>query len=273
MKSLYNELYSPFQRGNFSELKYKEMFSEAEYNANSKQHVTSRVIYRDLYTKANEDKFLELKENISSYYNQGYGFKIIAREMDISYMICRSLINDYLKIKTRKGKSVVTDKLCEFRKQKALQESATNTGWRDLEVQKNIKNRYTGRGIQGYYFNNSTKKFVWLRSSWEYVFAKWCNDKKLKWDVECTNFKLANNKTYRPDFFIFDEENNLNQIIEIKGYWDDKLYKYYELKESMKNESVEFILIRGTELKNYSQSTIANDRKIWKRTRKLANEI
>jgi len=114
----------------------------------------------------------------------------------------------------------------------------------------------------------SDSELVWLRSSWEYVIAKWLDKNNLIWKYELKQFKFEN-IVYRPDFFIFDENNTLKQIIEVKGYWKDKVYKFYELKKFYAeniSKDVELVLI--TEINNYTEN-IGQDTKLWKQIRIL----
>ena len=34
------------------------------------------------------------------------------------------------------------------------------------------------------------KKNVWLRSSWEYIYAKWLDSKNILWDIECQMYNV-----------------------------------------------------------------------------------
>lgn len=71
------------------------------------------------------------------------------------------------------------------------------------------------RGYSGYY------KGVFLRSSYEYAYAKYLDYYKVKWKYEQKLFKLPS-QTYKPDFFIYSDDYELIKIIEIKAR--DKRY-------------------------------------------------
>jgi hypothetical protein len=158
----------------------------------------------------------------------------------------------------------ITDHLHEIRKEKALHEVQNKIGWASEECIKKVKiKNSSARGIQGYYYNKYFKKYVWLRSSWEYIYAKWLDSKNIIWDVECNMYKINENKSYRPDFFIFDSINDnkkIIQIVEIKGYWKDKVYKYEELKKQL-TKNIDFVLI--TNITPYCEKGI-NNIKEWK---------
>ncbi|MFD2446030.1 hypothetical protein ACFSO7_18895 [Bacillus sp. CGMCC 1.16607] len=66
------------------------------------------------------------------------------------------------------------------------------------------------RGYAGY--NNG----VFLRSSYEYAYAKYLDFNKVEWKYEVQSFDLGH-KIYKPDFFIYSEEGSLINIIEIKS--------------------------------------------------------
>ncbi len=86
-----------------------------------------------------------------------------------------------------------------------------------------------GRGTKILY------KGYWLRSTWEFEVAKYLDSNSIKWDYEVTHYKLKGNRTYRPDFFIYDDNNEFKKIIEVKGYWyknnKEKLEEFLETYE------------------------------------------
>ena len=206
----------------------------------------------------NKFKFNIFEKSLKEYYDLGYGFKNIGKLLNISYSNVRQIFY-YLNIKYRKGYNVVTDKLKEIRRINAIKSG----GWRN----RNIKNIKTERGVQGYYYNKSIKKYVWIRSSWEYIYAKWLDKNNFIWNVEFKSYKINNIEYYRPDFFIFDKNNNLTSIIEIKGYWKNRLWKTILLKEKLKNINV--ILIEN--INNYLEenTTYGSELKKWKKERLL----
>lgn len=62
----------------------------------------------------------------------------------------------------------------------------------------------------GFYNNN------YLRSSYEYVYAKILENQNIKYKVEAKIYLLPNGTTYKPDFFIYNNSGKLIKIIEIK---------------------------------------------------------
>lgn len=154
----------------------------------------------------------------------------------------------------------VTNRTKKIRSKKAKKEYKNKIGWWDEKVVRQCK-KYNGRGIQGYYFNKSKQKYVWLRSSFEYIYAKWLDYNKFSWDVERERFKVKE-KTYKPDFFIYDKQK-LVKIIEIKGYWNISTWKAEELNKLL---DIEVIIINKEEIKNYTNN-INKDTREWKQIR------
>ena len=162
----------------------------------------------------------ESKQYLSKLYESGYGLKILARELDISYSRFRTLFISYLGLEIRKGQNIVTDKVREFRSERVKKE---NNPWFDWCSNKPEMHKACSRGIQGYFLKKDGSK-VWLRSTYEFIFAKWLDKNNIEWKIEETQFNLSNNETYRPDFFIY-ENCKLLMIVEIKGYFDNRRYK------------------------------------------------
>ena len=68
-----------------------------------------------------------------------------------------------------------------------------------------------------------------------------------------------------PDFFIYDEYMNLKQIVEIKGYWKNKVYKFDKLKETMLD--IDCVIIE--EIKFFTKKTVQQEIREWRRQRIL----
>jgi hypothetical protein len=58
------------------------------------------------------------------------------------------------------------------------------------------------------YTRNKTAfyKNIRMRSSWEVLFAKLCDELNLKWQYEPKTFKLQNGRSYTPDFYIPEKD-------------------------------------------------------------------
>jgi|ERR1035437_2616243 hypothetical protein len=218
-----------------------------------------------------DDRYSKVNDILVFYYiKEQWGIKYMIKYLNlpISYTILRTTLTNYFNIKLRSYKEN-TGHISKIRKEKAIYEAKYKIGWQSTETQNKRKNKnYVARGLQGYYFNKSFNKYVWLRSSWEYIYAKWLDEKNIIWDVECKTYKLSNNHWYRPDFFIFNNLTELKiiKIIEIKGFWKDKVYKYEELKKQLAEIDLPMILI--TDIKPYSAHccTLINE---WRKIRIL----
>lgn len=66
------------------------------------------------------------------------------------------------------------------------------------------------RGYAGFY------KGFYLRSSYEYAYAVYLDQFNITWSFETQVFEV-NGKFYKPDFFFFDKDGNLEKIVEIKS--------------------------------------------------------
>ncbi|OXS80382.1 hypothetical protein [Domibacillus enclensis] len=66
------------------------------------------------------------------------------------------------------------------------------------------------RGYAGFYGEN------YLRSSYEYAYAKYLDYHKIPWSYEADVFDIGY-KTYKPDFFFYDQSGKLEKIVEIKS--------------------------------------------------------
>lgn len=198
------------------------------------------------------------------YLDKEYGIKSLAKELDLSYTVTRQLL-EFLDIPMRKGRNVVTERVKKLRKEKAIFESEHKIGFNDPS----IKRKYDGmaRGVQGYYFNQSTQSYVWLRSSWEYIFAKWLDKTKHNWKIETKHY-IVNDRVYRPDFFLYNDKWELTKIIEIKGYWDNNSDKAETLNKMIKEDMV---IIRNMEKYIPENSTYAIELAEWKQRRILTH--
>ena len=196
---------------------------------------------REIYEEHKQGKDIpkEILEIVSTlYHKKGLGIKWLVKHYypDMTYTTMRKfLINSGIGIRT--GKSVVTNNLKKFRKAKALRENKLDIGF---NKKSRIRKGSDRRGICGYYYNKSLGKYVYLRSTWEYIYAKWLDRTSQVWDVETRYYILEDKSKYLPDFFIY-ENGIVNKIIEIKGYWDCRAYKVQMLNKVV---DAEVIIIR-----------------------------
>ena len=232
---------------------FKEKIKSFWKDISSIQRNKRKKYLQDLHI--DQDMVLYLK----GVYDDGYGLKVLARELDISYTQIRTLFK-YFDIPIRKGQSVVTDKVRQFRSDRVKKEK---NPWFDWCNNYPKMHKTCSRGIQGYYKKKDGSN-VWLRSTWEYIYAKWLDSQDIKWDYEKTSYKLSNGELYRPDFTIYQD---IEYIVEIKGYYKDRSYKVDMLRkehpelniilisdisqycDSYKKEKTEWRLIKSLEVK------------------------
>jgi len=70
---------------------------------------------------------------------------------------------------------------------------------------------------------------IYVRSNWEANFARILTFQGKTWVYEPMVFTLLNGSTYRPDFYLPEE----NKFVEVKGYWIGKAKeKYTEFSKS-----------------------------------------
>lgn len=66
------------------------------------------------------------------------------------------------------------------------------------------------RGYAGFY------KGHYLRSSYEYAYAKYLDYQLIKWSYEDKVFDIGY-RLYKPDFFFYDDNGDVVRIVEIKS--------------------------------------------------------
>jgi hypothetical protein len=187
-------------------------------------------------------KFLEesadantVKDELTKAYEAGYGFKSIGSQLGISYTRLRTVF-DWLGIERRHGQNVVTDKLRETRRLNVLGEKSPWHDWPNRKPEM-FANKGT-TGVQGRFRSKSGETF-WLRSTWEYIYAKWLDDHGIEWKTEVQCFDTPDGK-YRPDFFLY-EDGKLTAIVEVKGLYERENQRY---KDFVPPNGVTFEIIR-----------------------------
>ena len=154
----------------------------------------------------------EIKNGILKGYSEGKGMKILAREFGWNYSKVRNFIHNS-GIRVRKNNEI-TDHLRMVRS-KNQKERIKRHG-----VHISTSSRL---GVNGFFWNESRKKWVFLRSSYEYIYAKWLDKQNKDWDVEVYQLKI-NNVWYRPDFFLY-ENGSLASIVEVKSKYIESIQK------------------------------------------------
>jgi hypothetical protein len=159
----------------------------------------------------------EFLTDLKDYYEAGNGYKILAKELGLSYTEVRTMLIKWLKFDVRKGTSVVTDRLKERRRDNALGSKSNFYDW--LTKYPHLAKKNT-KSIQGWYTRKNGKK-VWLRSCLEFIYAKWLDSADMEWETEVCVFR-DEKETYRPDFFIY-KDGQLIRLVEIKGNYFDNV--------------------------------------------------
>lgn len=169
------------------------------------------------------------------YIERGIGIKVLSRAFGLTYSRMRTLLNSYARIELRTCRES-TDFLRSIRSERVL---GKNNPWYDWPSSNPQLHRIS-RGIQGYY-ERTNGQHVWLRSSWEYIYASWLDANHIEWKYEDYGITLSNGERYRPDFLIY-ENGQLTKIVEIKGYFDNRRYKAEILKQDLAGK-VEVVII------------------------------
>lgn len=213
-----------------------------------------------------DDSYELLKCFLDEYYvRQGYGVKGLIKKfnLEITYTSFRNIIK-FLCYELHSN-NIATDALRLQRSENAKRQYKEKSGFFKDGIQENIHKKNINRGIQGYYWNSFRCKYVWLRSSWEYIYAKWLNKQNIDWDVEVSEYRLSDGTLYRPDFFLY-ENGVISKIVEVKGFWKNRLYKVKLLEDEY---NINVIIV--DDIKPYCENNISekNEIKIWKNLRKL----
>lgn len=126
------------------------------------------------------------------------------------------------------------------------------------------------RGIQGFYKSKSGS-LIWLRSSWEYFYAKHLDQNNIDWKFEEKSYLLSTGESYRPDFFIY-ENGKLSHIVEIKSLYFSTAQKRLEKAYLAATEyNFRLVVLDRVELKQCGD--IDGALKEWKKVRKLKKDI
>jgi hypothetical protein len=146
------------------------------------------------------------QSDIVSAYLSGKGMKAIAKEFGLTYTAVRWRL---LKAKV------------QLRSPKEVTDFLRRTRAHNMKIRMSksgpVGHQGSPLGVGGFYFNKTRGKWVWLRSTFEYIYACWLDRNHIEWDVEVKQAKI-DGRWYRPDFFIY-ENGVLSRITEIKSKW------------------------------------------------------
>ena len=211
----------------------------------------------------------KLKDNLTLlYHNEGIGFKLLSSILgNVSYTRLRTIFRK-LGIETRIGTRCVTDGLKKVRSERAKK----NNPWKDWAGNDDLSgmHKFSKKYLGGWYFNNSKKKQVWLRSSWEYAYASFLDTSNRVWDVEVRSYLLKDGRYYRPDFFLYESEK-LDHIVEIKSTWTNGAVERIDKFELFKEEypGIDAKIIMDNELFELVGRTPRQVLVEWKQIRKM----
>lgn len=182
----------------------------------------------------------QLKEIISELYlERGFGYKSLVNivEHAASYTQMRKLFLK-LGIDGRKGYHVVTNTLRSLRRVNAKRIGQFKNWTEKYPYMLRKSSRY----LNGFLWNESKQKYVFLRSTWEYAYAKILTQQGKLWDVEEKRYLLNDGRIYLPDFFVYDQSGKLEYIVEIKSLYnyeaEQRLEKYWAFKEQYRIPTV-----------------------------------
>jgi hypothetical protein len=175
-----------------------------------------------------------LRENLQKlYYDNGIGYKLLSSMLgNVSYTQLRTIFTK-AGIKGRTGTHCVTDGLKKVRSERARKSNP----WKDWPGNASLSqmHRKSKRYLGGWYLNHKAGKYVWLRSSWEFGYARHLDKQGKDWDVEARSYLLSDGRYYRPDFFVY-ENGCLVEVIEIKSTWSNGAMDRIEKFEAFKRE-------------------------------------
>ena len=217
---------------------------------------------RQLWAKANPLDPQAHKE-LEDYYKNGTGYKIIAKELGISYTETRNFLLKWTNTETRKGASVVTDELRRRRSENVKGEKSPFYNWVERFPERAEKQT---KSIQGWYKNRNGEQ-VWLRSCLEFIYAKWLDRNEIEWKSEIQTLK-GKNETYRPDFFIY-ENGKLVKVVEIKGnYFDNVDNRSKKARRVCKRNGIKLEIVKDISPYLLDGSYYHKELKEWKQAKK-----
>ena len=175
-----------------------------------------------------------LKDNLQKLYHEnGIGYKLLSSMLgNVSYTQLRTIFKK-IDVKGRTGTNCVTEGLKKIRSERARKSNPWKdwTGNSSLSQMHSKSKRYLG----GWYLNSKAGKYVWLRSSWEFGYARYLDSQEKIWDAEVRSYLLSDGRYYRPDFFIY-ENGCLAEVVEVKSTWSNGSLDRIEKFEAFKRE-------------------------------------
>jgi len=199
-----------------------------------------------------------LRELLQCLYDE-FGIKTIVKlinDQSISYSIIRRILKD---LKIEISSRTCTDDLKRVRSINAIKHGNFDDWTTKFHQRKE-------RGIQGYFLTKNND-YVWLRSSYEFFYAKFLDENNIEWKYEERSYMLKDGSTYRPDFFIY-EDGKLSKIIEVKGtYFFTAQNRIDKANLVAKEFDLKIIILTQNELNQLGNLSAASYE--WKKVRRL----
>jgi len=207
-----------------------------------------------------------LKDNLQKlYHDNGIGYKLLSSMLgNVSYTQLRTIFSK-VGVERRTGTRCITEGLKKVRSERARKSNPWKdwTGNPSLSQMQSKSKRHLG----GWYLNRKTGKYAWLRSSWEFGYAKYLDKQEKHWDIEARSYLLSDGRYYRPDFFVY-ENGCLAEIIEVKSTWSNGAMNRIEKFETFKREYPQIpARLVGDELFELIGKTPAQNLLEWKHSR------
>lgn len=171
----------------------------------------------------------EIKEEIiKKYVKENLSIRKICELLNYKYTVIYKCVKPFLK--TKKEASIYNT--CEYKHN----DETKNKISKALKGNRNANHR----GDRQSYYNG-----IRMDSSWEVKTAKYLDDNNYNWKYDSEKYLLSDGRYIHPDFFIYDDNDNLIKIIEVKGYFREAnklkfemfLTEYSNLKVELWNKN------------------------------------
>ena len=169
----------------------------------------------------------------------------------------------------RRDNSFTADRVKAFRSQRI---SGINNMQHYPDICNMDETRYN-TGIGGYYHRKNDDK-IFLRSCWEYIYAKWLDRNNIQWEYEVRQYKVVTTAGkwygYRPDFFIYNKgSNELSHVVEVKGYNKSAQFKTLLLE---KQHNIKVVLVDN--INHYlTETNYHKELKTWKQLQEKKSKV
>jgi len=242
---------------------FNDWIVEAKKKNNTKSQYLTDDSEREIWLKNNP---CPIADKLIRVYNEGYGYKTLAKELGSGYTTAKNFIMKIEGFEGRKGQNVVTDVLRKRRSENVKGEKSPWFDWPNRKPELLINN---GKSINGYYLRKHDNQYVWLRSTYEYIYAKWLDKQNIIWKIEERVFGLSNGEKYRPDFFLYENEK-LQCIVEIKSRYFNKGNREYKFDMFKKEYDIPCSIVTNIDLFIEKDKNYHKELKEWKTIRLLS---